>query len=62
MSDPVQLASRDLHKAPNYGTGFAPYFLPLSLWVGAVTPPTRERVGFLHRWLGHRAEGQPGPV
>ncbi|WP_128376070.1 YhgE/Pip family protein [Streptomyces cavernae] len=36
MADPVQLASRDLHKAPNYGTGFAPYFIPLSLWVGAM--------------------------
>ncbi|MFJ4830994.1 YhgE/Pip family protein [Streptomyces sp. NPDC088747] len=36
MSDPVRLASRDLHKAPNYGTGFAPYFIPLSLWVGAM--------------------------
>ncbi|NUT30600.1 MAG: YhgE/Pip domain-containing protein [Streptomyces sp.] len=36
MADPVQLASRDMHKAPNYGTGFAPYFIPLSLWVGAM--------------------------
>ncbi|WP_406127692.1 YhgE/Pip family protein [Streptomyces sp. NBC_00989] len=36
MSDPVQLATQDLHKAPNYGTGFAPYFIPLSLWVGAM--------------------------
>ncbi|MEU9169373.1 YhgE/Pip domain-containing protein [Streptomyces sp. NPDC048420] len=36
MSDPVQLVSKDLHKAPNYGTGFAPYFIPLSLWVGAM--------------------------
>ncbi|MFI1926536.1 MULTISPECIES: YhgE/Pip family protein [unclassified Streptomyces] len=36
MADPVQLASEDLHKAPNYGTGFAPYFIPLSLWVGAM--------------------------
>ncbi|MDC0770131.1 YhgE/Pip domain-containing protein [Streptomyces sp. HD] len=36
MADPVQLASRDLHKAPNYGTGFAPYFIPLSLWVGSM--------------------------
>ncbi|MFB7510911.1 YhgE/Pip family protein, partial [Streptomyces broussonetiae] len=36
MADPVQLASQDLHKAPNYGTGFAPYFIPLSLWVGAM--------------------------
>ncbi|MEU9446942.1 YhgE/Pip domain-containing protein [Streptomyces sp. NPDC048304] len=48
MSDPVQLASHDLHKAPNYGTGFAPYFIPLSLWVGAMVaymliPPLNRR-------------------
>ncbi|MFE6776130.1 YhgE/Pip family protein [Streptomyces sp. NPDC057702] len=36
MADPVQLASRSMHAAPNYGTGFAPYFIPLSLWVGAM--------------------------
>ncbi|MDK0519005.1 YhgE/Pip domain-containing protein [Streptomyces sp. ML-6] len=36
MADPVQLASESLHEAPNYGTGFAPYFIPLSLWVGAM--------------------------
>ncbi|MFE6284058.1 YhgE/Pip family protein [Streptomyces sp. NPDC057877] len=36
MADPVQLAARSLHEAPNYGTGFAPYFIPLSLWVGAM--------------------------
>ncbi|MEU7110340.1 YhgE/Pip domain-containing protein [Streptomyces sp. NPDC046182] len=36
MADPVELASQSLHKAPNYGTGFAPYFIPLSLWVGAM--------------------------
>ncbi|CAL9560488.1 YhgE/Pip family protein [Streptomyces sp. enrichment culture] len=36
MADPVKLVSRDLHEAPNYGTGFAPYFIPLSLWVGAM--------------------------
>ncbi|MFD7698696.1 YhgE/Pip family protein [Streptomyces caelestis] len=36
MADPVRLVSRDLHEAPNYGTGFAPYFIPLSLWVGAM--------------------------
>lgn len=48
MADPVQLVSRDLHKAPNYGTGFAPYFIPLSLWVGAmvaymlITPMNRR--------------------
>ncbi|MFJ6698683.1 YhgE/Pip family protein [Streptomyces sp. NPDC091272] len=36
MADPVKLASQSMHKAPNYGTGFAPYFIPLSLWVGAM--------------------------
>ncbi|MGK9458734.1 YhgE/Pip family protein [Streptomyces sp. G6] len=36
MADPVRLASDSLHRAPNYGTGFAPYFIPLSLWVGAM--------------------------
>ncbi|MEU4095170.1 YhgE/Pip domain-containing protein [Streptomyces sp. NPDC026673] len=36
MADPVRLAAHSLHKAPNYGTGFAPYFIPLSLWVGAM--------------------------
>jgi putative membrane protein len=48
MADPVRLASQDLHQAPNYGTGFAPYFIPLSLWVGAmvaymlITPMNRR--------------------
>ncbi|MEW2140167.1 YhgE/Pip domain-containing protein [Streptomyces sp. NPDC005409] len=36
MADPIRLANQSLHKAPNYGTGFAPYFIPLSLWVGAM--------------------------
>ncbi|UQA95983.1 YhgE/Pip domain-containing protein [Streptomyces halobius] len=36
MADPVRLSSGAAHKAPNYGTGFAPYFIPLSLWVGAM--------------------------
>ncbi|MEV5973557.1 YhgE/Pip domain-containing protein [Streptomyces sp. NPDC051921] len=36
MADPVRLAAQSMHKAPNYGTGFAPYFIPLSLWVGAM--------------------------
>ncbi|MGW0820399.1 YhgE/Pip family protein [Streptomyces sp. NPDC002845] len=48
MADPVRLATQDLHKAPNYGTGFAPYFIPLSLWVGAMVaymliPPLNRR-------------------
>ncbi|MEU6345061.1 YhgE/Pip domain-containing protein [Streptomyces sp. NPDC046977] len=48
MADPVRLVSGALHKAPNYGTGFAPYFIPLSLWVGAMVaymllPPLNKR-------------------
>ncbi|MEU1512800.1 YhgE/Pip domain-containing protein [Streptomyces sp. NPDC005811] len=48
MADPVRLAAQDLHKAANYGTGFAPYFIPLSLWVGAMVaymliPPMNRR-------------------
>jgi len=48
MADPVQLVNQALHKAPNYGTGFAPYFIPLSLWVGAMVaymliPPLNAR-------------------
>ncbi|MGI5323171.1 YhgE/Pip family protein [Actinomadura nitritigenes] len=36
MSNPVRLASSTENKAPNYGTGFAPFFVPLSLWVGGM--------------------------
>ncbi|MFJ8232087.1 YhgE/Pip family protein [Streptomyces sp. NPDC094448] len=36
MADPVKLAGSSLHTAPNYGTGFAPYFIPLALWVGSM--------------------------
>ncbi|MGW0081847.1 YhgE/Pip family protein [Streptomyces sp. NPDC003393] len=48
MADPVRLAAQDLHHAPDYGTGFAPYFIPLSLWVGAMVaymliPPMNRR-------------------
>ncbi|MFF7411159.1 YhgE/Pip family protein [Streptomyces lydicus] len=56
MADPVALAAKSLHKAPNYGTGLAPYFIPLSLWVGAM-------VAFmLLQPLGKRAlaAGAPG--
>ncbi|UNO41916.1 YhgE/Pip domain-containing protein [Streptomyces sp. MST-110588] len=56
MADPVELASQSMHKAPNYGTGLAPYFIPLSLWVGAM-------VAFmLLQPLGKRAlaAGAPG--
>ncbi|MGW0605687.1 YhgE/Pip family protein [Streptomyces sp. NPDC002640] len=36
MADPVRLADSPLHQAANYGTAFAPYFIPLALWVGAM--------------------------
>ncbi|MCK7625350.1 YhgE/Pip domain-containing protein [Streptomyces sp. RS10V-4] len=56
MSDPVQLAAKSMHKAPNYGTGLAPYFIPLSLWVGAMV------AYMLLQPLGKRAlaAGAPG--
>ncbi|WP_433252740.1 YhgE/Pip family protein [Streptosporangium sp. CA-135522] len=36
MSEPVRLANQVLNEVPNYGTGFAPFFVPLALWVGAM--------------------------
>lgn len=36
MSDPVRLSSATANPAPDYGTGFAPFFIALSLWVGAM--------------------------
>ncbi|MDA2810850.1 YhgE/Pip domain-containing protein [Nocardiopsis sp. RSe5-2] len=48
MSEPVRLSSDIANEAPQYGTGFAPFFIPLSLWVGAmmiymVLPPMSGR-------------------
>ncbi len=36
MASPVALDETTTHEVPNYGTGFAPYFIPLALWVGAL--------------------------
>ncbi|PWK13827.1 YhgE/Pip domain-containing protein [Tumebacillus permanentifrigoris] len=36
MSDPVHVNSAPIHPVATYGMGFASYFIPLSLWVGAV--------------------------
>ncbi|WP_248963496.1 YhgE/Pip family protein [Sphaerisporangium perillae] len=36
MSEPVRLDSEVDNRVPNYGTGFAPFFVPLALWVGAM--------------------------
>ncbi len=33
---PVTVETTPIHTVPNYGTAFAPYFLSLSLWVGAL--------------------------
>ncbi|MGO8685240.1 MAG: YhgE/Pip family protein [Thermoleophilia bacterium] len=49
MSSPVALTTERLHPVPNYGTGFAPYFIPLALWVGALM------AYFIIRPLGGRA-------
>lgn len=34
--EPVNIEETDINPVPNYGTAFAPYFLSLSLWVGAL--------------------------
>ncbi|WP_044736922.1 YhgE/Pip domain-containing protein [Geobacillus kaustophilus] len=48
IADPVKNDKEPLHHVPNYGTGFAPYFLSLGLFVGAlmltIVFPLREPV------------------
>lgn len=36
IADPVEMNENVHHAVPNYATGFAPYFISLSLWVGAM--------------------------
>ncbi len=36
ISDPLSIKDQPVNPVANYGTGFAPYFIPLSLWVGAL--------------------------
>ncbi|WP_234124850.1 YhgE/Pip domain-containing protein [Clostridium hydrogenum] len=36
VSDPVSVKNTPFGEVKNYGTGFTPYFIPLSLWVGAL--------------------------
>lgn len=49
VANPVDLHTEELHEVPNYGTGLAPYFLSLALFVGAllltVVFPLRESSG-----------------
>lgn len=35
-ASPVEVNKEEINKVPNYGTGFAPYFLSLGLFVGAL--------------------------
>lgn len=49
MASPVEISNEKINKVPNYGTGFAPYFLSLGLFVGAlllsIVFPLREPAG-----------------
>ncbi|MFE7061476.1 YhgE/Pip family protein [Sutcliffiella sp. NPDC057660] len=49
FADPVKVKSEVANGVPNYGTGFAPYFLSLGLFVGAlllsIVYPLRDTVG-----------------
>lgn len=36
VSDPLNVEEKPVFSVKNYGTGFTPYFIPLSLWVGAI--------------------------
>jgi putative membrane protein len=49
LAAPVKLESKTIKAVPNYGTGFAPYFLSLGLFVGAlllsIVFPLREPAG-----------------
>jgi putative membrane protein len=36
VANPVDIKETNIDPVPNYGTAFAPYFLSLSLWVGAL--------------------------
>ncbi|MGM0775693.1 MAG: YhgE/Pip family protein [Bacillota bacterium] len=49
MANPVEIDNEKITEVPNYGTGFAPYFLSLGLFVGAlllsIVFPLREPAG-----------------
>lgn len=36
INNPVSIKKEEFNPVKNYGIGFAPYFIPLSLWVGAL--------------------------
>lgn len=49
FAKPVEVENKKMNEVPNYGTGFAPYFLSLGLFVGAlllsIVFPLREPAG-----------------
>lgn len=36
VSEPITMSNASINVVKNYGTGFAPYFISISLWVGAI--------------------------
>jgi putative membrane protein len=36
VSAPINMKNEPVNHVPNYGTGFAPYFISLSLWIGSI--------------------------
>lgn len=61
FASPVNVDNKGVNKVPNYGTGFAPYFLSLGLFVGAllisivfplVEPVIRPKNGM--NWFGSK--------
>lgn len=53
MSSPVKVKSNSYDIVPNYGSGFAPYFISLSLWVGGIM--AFFVVDFKKKTVGRRA-------
>lgn len=60
VSAPVEMKIDPINAVPDYGTGFSPYFMNLSLWIGAImmffviSPKTDEYEGTsrIHKALG----------
>lgn len=48
MSEPIDMKDEYYTEVPNYGTGFAPFFIPLGIWVGCLL------AGFLFKPLNAR--------
>ncbi|MEI6623501.1 MAG: YhgE/Pip family protein, partial [Actinomycetes bacterium] len=51
VANPVSVSDQAVNPSASYGTGFAPYFMPLALWVGTLVAymlfqplPTRSRL------------------